>query len=92
MKTRALKDVKKSFDFSYKFMITRITIYYSNNFQIKLIINIVVQKKKSPVYNHFLGCKHFNLKVNLRSLASSNNLVEYLKHAKFCCIVTPVKL
>ena len=38
--------------------------------------------KKSPVYNHLLGCEHFNCVVNLHSLPPSNNSVEYLEHDK----------
>ena len=44
--------------------------------------NIVVQIKKSPVYNHLFQCKHFNYVVNLHRLPPSNNSVEYLEHVK----------
>ena len=42
--------------------------------------SIVVQIKKSPVYNHLFQRKHFNYVVNLHSLPPSNNSVEYLEH------------
>ena len=38
--------------------------------------------KKSPVYNHLLGCEHFDCVANLHSLPPSNNSVEYLEHDK----------
>ena len=38
--------------------------------------------KKSAVYNHLLECGHFNYVVNLHSLPSSSNSVEYLEHVK----------
>ena len=44
--------------------------------------SIVVQIKKSPIYNHLFQRKHFNYVVNLHSLPPSNNSVEYLEHVK----------
>ena len=38
--------------------------------------------KKPPVYNHLLECEHFNYVVDLHSLPSSDNSVEYLEHVK----------
>ena len=38
--------------------------------------------EKSLVYNHLLECEHFNYVLNLHSLPSSDNSVEYLEHAK----------
>ena len=37
--------------------------------------------KKSSVYNYLLECEHFNYVVNLHSLPSSNNSVEFYLNA-----------
>ena len=37
---------------------------------------------RQKVYHHFLECEHFNYVVNLHSLPSSNDSVEYLEHVK----------
>ena len=39
-------------------------------------------EKKALVYNHLLGCEHFNYMVNLHSLPPSNNSVEYFENVK----------
>ena len=48
--------------------------------------------KESPVYNHLLQFEHFSYVVIQHGLPPSNNLVEYLEHAKFSVKSTTIKI